>query len=443
MFCLNQSAFDILKAEIQRRCAKHPAGQVQQDIAIKRLEKWRQRSGEPLTLVQLRETLNDLFPDFDEQVLKRAAKANRPASPVWGRLKFATIAIVSLTGGIWFLNLPYPMIRYPVANTIPFVLLPSFMSMDHNYRQAIAITEQADQLVNQATSPADFDLGTTKVKQAQSHLNALPVWFLGYYPSTYCGLFACGWRFTLDEFQHARKEVARMEARLFQERNALTQVNDAEQAIAVAKQKYQQSDIATKQAALAEWQTAMDTLETVSTNTLAGRTAQTKLVAFERDFQEMAGFTANNERTGKIILAAQLAAATAQKFSSKSAQTVIEWQEAEKLWEAAIAPLKEVGREDPDYGKVQELFQSYQIKLSQTQIRLEQERASVQAYQEAQQMTQALIASVPEHEKFLSRVHYSQIQRIVDKLNKVFPQTTVYQDAQVLLKSAQKRLPKL
>ncbi len=52
--------------------------------------------------------------------------------------------------------------------------------MDHHYRGAVAQVEQADQLINYATSPADIELGEVKVKQAQQHLDALPVWFLGY-----------------------------------------------------------------------------------------------------------------------------------------------------------------------------------------------------------------------------------------------------------------------
>ena len=64
--------------------------------------------------------------------------------------------------------------------------------MDRDYRQAIALVEQADQLVNQATSLADINLGQEKVNQAQKHLDALPVWFLGYEPQMFRTLFrAC------------------------------------------------------------------------------------------------------------------------------------------------------------------------------------------------------------------------------------------------------------
>lgn len=102
---------------------------------------------------------------------------------------------------LWVVNLPYPMIRLPVARTAPILLLPSYMSMDYHYRRAIARVEQADQLINQATSAADLTLGEVKVKEAQQHLDALPVWFLGYWPQY---TFWFGWQFTLDEFKTAK-----------------------------------------------------------------------------------------------------------------------------------------------------------------------------------------------------------------------------------------------
>ncbi len=92
--------------------------------------------------------------------------------------------------------------------------------MDYHYRQAIAKVEQADQLVNSATSPADLTLGEVKVIEAQKHLDNLPVWFLGYWPQY---TFWFGWQFTLDEFKSARANVGRMVAKVFQEKNAQTQ----------------------------------------------------------------------------------------------------------------------------------------------------------------------------------------------------------------------------
>jgi hypothetical protein len=217
---LNNRAYELLKTEVNR-LVKDPLETVRRDIVLRRLDKLRLQSGEPLTYAELKAEVEDIFPEFDEKVLRRAAKANRAS----GKLKlvgFAALGTAIAAGTVWVLNLPYPMIRWPVARTVPIVLLPSYISMDHNYRQAISLVEQADQLVNQATSAQDIELGGTTAAQAQQHLDQLPVWFLGYYPRAYCTLFSCTWQFTYDEFETARKDIGRMEAKVFQEQNALT-----------------------------------------------------------------------------------------------------------------------------------------------------------------------------------------------------------------------------
>lgn len=441
MVRLNKSAFEILNAELQRHSFDDVGSRVQLQIVLKRLEKLRLQTGNPLTEDELRDSLDDLFPNFNPKVLKQAAKANRPPSALWNSIKFGAIAVGGIAGGIWFLNLPYPMIRYPVARMMPMVLLPSFMSMDHNYRQAIATTEQADQLVNNATSSADFDLGATKVKTAQKHLDALPVWFLGYYPSAYCGWFGCSWRFTLDEFQQARKDVARMDARLFQEKNAQTQLQKSDTEVNSAKRSYQAApNQAKKEDAIAQWQQGMDQLEEVPDETLAGRTAQTKLKAYERDFQQVVGFSVDNERSGNLVQAAKFSAETAQKFSPDKAQGVEVWQEAEKLWNEAIATLETIKADDPDYVQARKLLSQYQLKLSSVRIRLQQEQQSAQAFEQAQQLQISLLASVQPGAKMLQTQQISQLRDIEKTLTQVKPGTTVYPAAQTLLKAAQKRL---
>jgi len=185
------------------------------------------------------------MPDFDPQVLKRAARANQHQN------LFSTIGsdgFLWLGGGLGALcaliavaNLPYPMIRRPVAEVAPIVLLPSFVGMDHNYREAIANVEQADQLINQATSHLDIAKGSEHVTAAQAALDKLPVWFLGYAPVGYCSWFSCAWRFTFDEFEAARKAIARMEAKGFQETHAQTEFDAALAEFNQAKQAYDQA----------------------------------------------------------------------------------------------------------------------------------------------------------------------------------------------------------
>ncbi|HEY9890176.1 MAG TPA: hypothetical protein V6D02_17345, partial [Candidatus Obscuribacterales bacterium] len=216
---LNHRAYTILAKEVNR-LVQDPLESVRRDIILRRLNKLCAQAGTPLTYAELKAEIEDIFPDFDDKILQKAARANQRSSGKLGLVGAAIAGTALAVGGVWVLNLPYPMIRWPVSKTIPIVLLPSFMSMDHHYRQSIALVEQADQLVNQATSAQDIDLGADKAQQAQHHLDQLPVWFLGYYPQRYCSLFSCGWRFTYDEFEEARKAIGRMEAKVFQEENA-------------------------------------------------------------------------------------------------------------------------------------------------------------------------------------------------------------------------------
>jgi hypothetical protein len=285
---LSDRAFEILHGEVQHLSGDDPIGRIQREIALKRLHKLRQQRGTPVPLEELRDTIVDLFPDFSERILKSADRANRPPVLPWQRLKFVAIALGGLTSTLWLLNLPYPMIRYPVSRIAPIVLLPSFIRMDSHYRQAIAATEQADQLINQATSAADIDRGAAQVKLAQKNLDALPVWTLGYYPQTYCGWSGCSWRFTLDEFEQVRREVARMDAKVFQEQNAQTQLQQAEQAIDAAREKYQESkDFSDRRMALAQWQQAIDLFALIPESTIAGHIARVKLKSYERDFRQV------------------------------------------------------------------------------------------------------------------------------------------------------------
>jgi hypothetical protein len=123
---------------------------------MKRLEKLRLQQGTFATAEELRETVKDLFPDFSEKAIKAAVKANHPPG-ILSKITLVSTFLVGATGLMWVINLPFPMIRWPVAKTAPILLLPSYISMDHNYRQAIAKVEQADQLINKATASADFD----------------------------------------------------------------------------------------------------------------------------------------------------------------------------------------------------------------------------------------------------------------------------------------------
>ena len=434
---LTDRAFDILRAEVDKCAAADGiAGNVYRSMVIKRLEKMRSQNGTFASIDEIRDTFKDEFPNFSEKALKEAVKANK-APGLFDKIIFAGGFLGAGAGIIWLLNLPFPMIRWPVAKTMPILLLPSFISMDHNYRQAIALVEQSDQLVNKATAAADFDLGETKAKQAQKHLDALPVWFLGYYPETYCSFFGCTWRFTLDEFQAARKNVGRMDAQIFQQKNAFTQLSQVEQALTTAKQEYQQAkNAADRQKASINWQSAIDKLNQIPAETLAGETAKKKLQAAERDFQAMGGVATGSVRADNLIEAAKEFALSAAVASQKPPHPAAQWEQIAGLWEEGINRLKMVPVDNPGYLDAQTKLAQYQKNLGIAQIRRQAEKDSATVLQEAKSLFANLQKDVNSQNSGNS---LSQLQEIINKLESVKPGTTVYPESQKWLQSARKK----
>ena len=444
MFRLNDKAFKILKNEVEKCAKEDSAGEVGKRIVMKRLEKLRYQFGKRVTEEDLRLAVKDIFPEFSDQTIKKAAKANNPFIPLG--MFFPILGVAGVIGGVvWIVNLPYPMIRRPVAKHAPMLLLPSYMSMDYNYRKAIANVEQADQLVNNATSLNDFELGEEKVKIAQKNLDALPVWFLGYEPQRYCTFFSCSWKFTLDEFKAARTRVGRMEATIFQQKNALIKLETLTNTLEEAKQGYQNATTATeRQAQLSAWQGAIDELQVLPKQTLAANIAQTQLNAYQRDYREVSTIVAGKNRSNTLIVAAREFAMQAAQLSQNPPHPATTWKECEKLWQLAIERLQSVSVNDPGYLDAQKSLASYQSNLAVIKIRRQSEVDSVQAFEQAQRQKQQFLASIPQDaDDFNSSRGKSQLQGIVNQLKKVKSGTTVYEEAQILLKYAENKLKQL
>lgn len=436
MFRLNSKAAKIIATEIERVASNDIAGDVAKEMAFKRLDRLR-RPGKPVSEAELKELFQEILPGFSDRAIQQAIKANNPPSKLW-LVPQIMVGIATLTGLMWLINLPYPMIRRPIARTAPILLLPSYLTMDYNYRQAIAKVEQADQLVNNATSLADLQLGAEKVTQAQQHLDKLPVWFIGYEPQVYSSFFRFGWLFTLDEFQAARANVGRMEATIFQETNAIKELENAETAIKKAKQNYQQAlDEASKQNALSTWQEGIDKLTQISSTTLAYQMAQTKLDAYKRDFEAVSGFIAGNNRTNTLIGAAQAFASKAIMNCANSPCSVEQWQQCINLWQEAISRLSQIPLEDPGYLKAQNLLADYEANLGNHKIRQQVESDSIRAFD----LAQSQMLNLPKQVDHNNREEtIQQIQEIIVQLEKVQVGTTAYPRATELVTFAEKKL---
>nr|MDZ8062115.1 hypothetical protein [Nostoc sp. EkiNYC01] len=347
-------------------------------------------------------------------------------------------------GVIWVANLPYPVIRRPVVQNAPVLLLPSYINVDHHYRQALVTVEQAEQLIEKATSAADLALGEQKLQEAQKHLNELPSWFVSDLSE-----YRYWWydrQFSIYGFNASRRLVGQLEAKVFQEKNAQTLLTDNMQGLLNAKQQYQQAATVTdRKTAIAAWQTALNQLEQIPGQTLAGKSAQNQLDAYKREFEEVVGLAAGNERISALITAARQFSWQAAKAGQNPPHAVSEWRQIEHLWEEAIERLKEVPTKDvAGYTEAQQLLAIYESNLGQVKVRRQAEADAVEALSAAQREIENLLASTPDDPQTLDRNRVSsQLQSIINQLEKVESGTTAYLKAQELLLSANNKLRQL
>lgn len=445
---LNARAYQILQGEIERLTGNEPMKKLEKQLVLEQLQDLRIQEGKPASLAELKKIVITTYPQFSQDVLNDAAKANH-SSPTGANLStnlgnlikviFLMMAAgLGVTGLVALANLPYPMIRRPVAKVAPILLLPSYMSMDRNYREAIAHVEQADQLINNPTSAADIELGASKVKQAQANLDKLPVWFLGYEPQIYCRFFGCSWGFTYDEFQSARKLIGRMEAQIFQEQNAQDQLAKAEAALTAAQQQYATANAKEKQQAIAAWQNAIDLMEQIYPHTLAAKIAEPKLTAAKRDFEKISGLSATFERSSNLIEAAKAFGMQAAILSQNPPHSAAQWEQVAQLWEKAMEQLQQVRVDEPTYPEAQQKLAEYQANLAAVKIRIDAERQSVNAMKRAKDLIAQWQRLNAENNSYNQGAIASTLQQIINELQSIPAGTTVSAEAQELLKYAQK-----
>ncbi|MEH2290400.1 hypothetical protein [Nostoc sp.] len=409
----------------------------QQPIVLKQPAK----PSKPKTLAELEQEIAAQRQVRSVSHQKRPSKANRG---IGTKLIWITILIGIPAGVIWVANLPYPVIRRTVVQNAPLLLLPSYMSVEQNYRQALASLEQAEYLIEKPTSAADLALGEQQLQQTKTHLDNLPVGLVDDWPEYKYRWY--DWRFSVYGLNAARRQVGQLSAKVFQEKNAQTLFTDNSQALLNAKQQYQTATTVTdKKLAIAAWHSALDKLEEIPGQTLAGKTAQNQLDAYKRDFEEVVGLAAGNERISTLITAAQQFSWQAAKAGQNPPHTVTEWEQIENLWSEAINRLKQISSDDlVGYAQAQKLLATYETNLGQVKVRQQAEADSVQAFLMAQREIESFMASIPTDPKNLDRNRViSQLHSIINQLEKVQKGTTVYLKAQESLLSANNQFKQL
>lgn len=359
------------------------------------------------------------------------------------RLIWTGVLVGIPVGIIYVVNLPYPVIRQPVAKAAPLLLLPSNMAIEANFKKGQATVEEARQLIEAPTSANDLDRGELKLRDAKGALDAIPVWYVADWAEYSRGYWGYGWEFSPAGLQGARVKVGQLEAKVFQEKNAQISLSDAERDVTIAKAQFQQvaSNIDKKLAAQ-NWQAAIDRLNQIPSQTMAGRKAQQLASTSSRDLKAVAGLSFSNEKVGSLISSAEGFAKKAAESGRNPPHTSDRWNEILLMWQQAIQQLEKVPADDiQGYAEAQRQLAEYRFSLSEVKVRLKNEQESVQALDSANRNLAALWASLPKFKDDLNRNRaIASFMTINNELEKIKNGTTVYLKAQEVKIQVQNQL---
>ncbi len=424
-------AFEILSTAVNKCTQDNLAQEIGRKIVMQRLDKLRSQIGEPLSMDELRQVVSDQFPNFDQDILVEAARVNRRPN-VMQRFLWGGIGVTGFIGFLWFVNLPYPIIRWPVARTMPVLLLPSYVSMDYHYSQAFGLREEIEQLIQNANTITDINLAEGKVEQAYQHLDQIPAWFLTSEAERYCILFKCRSQLGLEAYETTRQNVERLEAQVIQEQYAHQRFNEAEAALQAAQVEYQKLKSG-QQKAIAAWQTAIDLLDQIPTDTLAGRISQKTSTTAQQDFAKQVDEATRNQRGSTLMATAQQYALQASKMAQNPPHPTDRWQQSINLWKKALRQLEKISEGNEYYEQAQKKFEEYQSNLKDLEVRLKEEEESIALMKQAQKFIEEW-REIARSENPSMRSLSRKLNQIIYTLDEVHAGTTVYGEAQDLLR---------
>ncbi len=424
-------AFDILSTAVNNCAQDNLAQEIGRKIVMQRLDKLRSQTGEPLSIDELQQVVSDQFPNFDQDVLLQAARVNRSPN-MTQRLLWGGIGVAGFICFLGFVNLPYPIIRWPVSRTMPILLLPSYISMDYHYSQAVRLVEQTEGLIKNANTIADINLGEEKIEQAYQHLDKIPAWFLTSEAERYCILFKCREQLGVEAYEKTRQNVERLEAQIIQEQYAHQRLNEAEAALQAAQVEYQKLKSGQRKA-IAAWQTAIDLLDQIPADTLAGRMSKETSTTAQQDFAKQVDEATRNQRGSTLMATAQQYALQASKMAQNPPHPADRWQQSINLWKKALRQLEKISEGNEYYEQAQKKFTEYQSNLRDLEVRLKEEEESIASMKQAQKLIEEwreIARSDNPSMRSLSR----KLNQIIYILDEVHAGTTVYGEAQDLLR---------
>ncbi|MGB3299841.1 MAG: hypothetical protein WBA76_16370 [Phormidesmis sp.] len=428
---LSDRAFQIVKSEIERNYINDPENQIECVILLARLESLRIYQGEPLTPVEMWETISDILPNFNRRILRKAARANakedtQEPSFLWGvslGISATAVLVATAIGFDSVADQPPSDSSEPDAETVE--ALKTTRTVE---------TAKADQVAAVAAVDTGAQPQVLNVQQPIS-LN------LG------------------RAFSRARDQADRFEtARSLGWQAALSSQNPPHSA-----QKWGET------AAL--WKSAIEQLEQVSLQDKNYQQAQLKKTAYQHNLQEIkarqaaalkleqaqaiaqkvAQTTPNGERSPRFskqvsgqasgqvrkdpLEIAKQYGWQAALASQNAPHPPEKWADISRLWQTALLTLETIDTDYPSYAEAQQVKAQYQQNLSEIRDRYQQE-------QNATQQVQSLSATLIEMDNSITPdlTRYTQLESMMGKLKAIPAGTQAHVKAQAMRDKVARRM---
>ncbi len=208
-----------------------------------------------------------------------------------------------------------------------------------------------------------------------------------------------------------------------------------------AKAQYQAVQTsAEKTTALADWQTGMDQLNEIPNGTLASSQAQKRLEAFQRDYSNLVGTTADVQQSNDLVTVAKNYGSQAAQLVQGPPHPATTWERADKLWQEAIKALNRVPEGSPGYIEAQKIKAQYIVNQGQIETQKLREQEAVATIQKVRNTIVQLIDKADRGE---IRGLQAELQQVINNLETVPAGTTVFTEAQQLRNQAQNKLNEL
>jgi tetratricopeptide (TPR) repeat protein len=176
------------------------------------------------------------------------------------------------------------------------------------------------------------------------------------------------------------------------------------------------------------WQRAIADLDRVPTDSPVAALAAEKRAEYEGNYATI-GDRIETERTAEKHLNQALQAGQLATARLETAATRAAWEQAQMNWQMAVNALRRIPRGTLAYEDAAPLLKDYQVKLVETRTRVNREKAGDRAYQAATAAAKA--AQAAEQQNQWTRA-VGAWQQAVDNSQQVPPDTSLYEQAQVL-----------